>query len=75
MAALVERWFAEITDKSIRRGIFRSVKDLENAIREYIDTYNEDPKPFVWTGNGGRDSRQHCPFCQAHPRCRPTVMI
>ena len=46
---LVERWFAEITHKRIRRGIFRSVKDLESAIREYIDVHNEDPKPFVWT--------------------------
>jgi transposase len=46
---LVERWFAEITNKRIRRGIFRSVKELENAIREYIDIHNEDPKPFVWT--------------------------
>ena len=46
---LVERWFAEITNKRIRRGIFRSVKELEAAISEYIDTHNEDPKPFVWT--------------------------
>jgi len=48
---LVERWFAEITNKRIRRGIFRSVKELEAAIREYIDVHNEDPKPFVWTKN------------------------
>ena len=46
---LVERWFAEITNKRIRRGIFRSVKELESAIREYIDIHNEDPKPFAWT--------------------------
>ena len=46
---LVERWFAEITNKRIRRGIFRSVKELEQAIRQYIDVHNEDPKPFVWT--------------------------
>jgi transposase len=46
---LVERWFAEITNKRIRRGLFRSVKELETAIREYIDVHNEDPKPFVWT--------------------------
>jgi transposase len=45
---LVERWFAEITNKRIRRGIFRSVKELEAAIREYIDVHNENPKPFVW---------------------------
>ena len=46
---LVERWFAEITNKRIRRGVFRSVKELEAAIREYIAVHNEDPKPFVWT--------------------------
>ncbi len=46
---LVERWFGEITNKRIRRGIFRSVKELEAAIREYIEVHNEDPKPFVWT--------------------------
>jgi transposase len=46
---LVERWFAELTNKRIRRGVFRSVKDLESAIREFIDVHNEDPKPFVWT--------------------------
>jgi len=46
---LVERWFAELTNKRIRRGVFRSVKELETAIREYIDVRNEDPTPFVWT--------------------------
>lgn len=46
---LVERWFAELTNKRIRRGVFRSVKELEAAIREYIDVHNQDPKPFVWT--------------------------
>ena len=46
---LVERWFAEITNKRIRRGVFRSVKELEAAIREYIEVHNEKPQPFVWT--------------------------
>jgi transposase len=46
---LVERWFAELTNKRIRRGVFRSVRELEAAIREYIDVHNEDPKPFVWS--------------------------
>jgi hypothetical protein len=44
---LVERWFAELTNKRIRRGVFRSVQELEAAIGEYIDVH--DPKPFVWT--------------------------
>src|SRR5438477_2325563 len=46
---LVERWFAELTNKRIRRGVFRNVKELETAIREYIEIHNEDPAPFVWT--------------------------
>lgn len=46
---LVERWFAELTNKRIRRGAFRSVRELETAIREYVDVHNEDPTPFVWT--------------------------
>ena len=46
---LVERWFAELTNKRIRRGVFRSVKELEAAIRDYIDIHNEAPKPFTWT--------------------------
>jgi transposase len=46
---LVERWFREITDKRIRRGVFRSVQQLIEAIRAYIDEHNQDPKPFAWT--------------------------
>jgi transposase len=46
---LVERWFAELTNKRLRRGLFRSVKELEAAIREYIAVHNQHPKPFVWT--------------------------
>lgn len=46
---LVERWFAEITNKRIRRGIFRSVKELEAGIREFLDVHNEASKPLVWT--------------------------
>jgi transposase len=46
---LVERWFREITDKRIRRGVFRSVRELIDAIEAYIREHNRDPKPFVWT--------------------------
>src|SRR5271157_520431 len=46
---LIERWFGEITRKRIRRGTFRSVPELIDAIEEYIRFNNEDPKPFVWT--------------------------
>lgn len=50
---LVERFFAEITDKSIRRGVFRSVSELQQAIMDYLDAHNADPKPFVWTKSAG----------------------
>ena len=46
---LVERFFAEITMKRIRRGTFTSVAELEDAIHNYLDRHNADPKPFVWT--------------------------
>ena len=46
---LVERWFREITDKRIRRGVFKSVRQLIDAITDYIQTHNENPRPFVWT--------------------------
>jgi transposase len=47
----VERWFAEITEKRIRRGSFTNLASLEKAIREYLDHKNEQPKPFVWTAD------------------------
>lgn len=46
---LVERWFAELTNKQVRRGVHRSIGELERAIRSFIDAHNADPKPFVWT--------------------------
>jgi transposase len=46
---LVERWFAELTNKKLRRAAHRSVRELNTDIRSWIDTWNEDPKPFVWT--------------------------
>jgi transposase len=46
---LVERWFRELTDKAIRRGVFRSVPELIAAIEDYLQAHNTDPKPFVWT--------------------------
>jgi len=46
---LVERWFREITDKRIRRGVFRSVKELIAAIDEYVAKHNQNPQSFTWT--------------------------
>jgi hypothetical protein len=45
----VERFFANLTEKQIRRGVHRSTAELEAAISTYIETVNVDPKPFVWT--------------------------
>ncbi len=47
----VERFFAEITDRRIRRGVFRSVRALEEAIRDYLDQHNQAPRPFTWTAD------------------------
>jgi transposase len=46
---LVERWFGELTSKRIRRGVFHSVPDLIAAIEEFMESWNQNPKPFVWT--------------------------
>jgi transposase len=48
---LVERFFAEITRKRIRRGTFRSVPALIAAIRTYVREHNKDPRPFIWTAS------------------------
>ena len=55
---LIERFFAEITRKRIRRGVFRSVLDLEVAIYRYLAEHNEHPKPFVWTAKASCNPRQ-----------------
>ena len=46
---LVERWFAELTTKKLRRGTHRSVRQLNTDIRAWIETWNDNPRPFVWT--------------------------
>ena len=51
---MVERFFAEITRKRIRRGTFKSVADLKSAIMEYLENHNADPKPFIWTKSAGQ---------------------
>lgn len=48
-ANLIERWFAELTSKQIRRGSFYHVADLVAAIQEFLVAWNEHPRPFVWT--------------------------
>lgn len=43
------RWFRELTDKALRRGVFHSVSDLIASIQEYLDSHNDAPRPYVWT--------------------------
>ena len=50
---LVERFFSTLTEKRIRRGVFHSVKDLERCLKDYVETYNRDPRPLVWTKSAG----------------------
>ena len=45
----VERWFRDLTEKNLRRGIFESVPDLITSIQTYLDANNDNPKPYVWT--------------------------
>jgi hypothetical protein len=45
---LVERWFAELTNRWLCRGTHRSTKELVASIRTWIDTWNDNPRPFVW---------------------------
>src|SRR6266581_9184292 len=45
----VERWFGLLTEKLLRRGVHKSVRQLEKDILAWVDTWNEDPRPFIWT--------------------------
>ena len=46
---MVERFFAELTRKRIRRGVFKSVEELKQAIMDYLNNHNSHPKPYIWT--------------------------
>ena len=48
---LIERWFAELSQKAVRRGVFRSVEELEQAIADFLAAWNANPIPFVWTAS------------------------
>jgi transposase len=61
---LVERWFATLTDKQLRRGVHRSTRDLETTILHYIDLTNERPRPFVWTKTADEILASVARFCQ-----------
>jgi transposase len=61
---LVERWFAELTTKWLRRGSHRSVAELELAIQAWIDTWNDNPRPFVWTKTADQILDTIATYCQ-----------
>jgi transposase len=61
---LVERWFAELTTKWLRRGTHRSVRELEGAIQAWIDTWNEHPRPFAWTKTADQVLDTITTYCQ-----------
>jgi transposase len=61
---LVERWFAELTSKKLRRGAHRSVRQLNADIRAWIDTWNDNPRPFVWTKTADQILESIARYCQ-----------
>lgn len=61
---LVERWFALLTERQIKRGSHRSTWELEQAIRDYLAIYNKDPKPFVWTKSADEILQSVARFCK-----------
>jgi transposase len=61
---LVERWFATLTEKQIRRGVHRSVRQLETAIKSYLHISNEAAKPFVWTKTADDILASVARYCQ-----------
>ena len=60
----VERWFADLTRKQLRRGTHRSTLALEKTIREYLKTYNQNPRPFVWTKTADQILASLVRFCE-----------
>src|SRR4051812_48764556 len=60
---LVERWFGELTSKKLRRGAHRSVQALNADIRAWIETWNDDPKPYVWTKTADQILESIATYC------------
>ena len=61
---LVERWFAALTEKQIRRGVHRSLHQLEAAIKSYLALTNASPRPFIWTKTADEILSSVARFCQ-----------
>jgi transposase len=60
---LVERWFAELTTKKLRRAAHRSVRDLNSDIRAWIETWNNNPRPYVWTKTADEILQSIATYC------------
>ena len=61
---LVERWFAELTSRKLRRAAHRNVTELENDIRMWINEWNKDPRPFVWTKSADEILETLAAYCE-----------
>jgi hypothetical protein len=61
---MVERWFAELTRRKLRRSTHRSVVELEADIRKWINAWNKDPKPFVWTKTADQILETLAAYCE-----------
>ena len=59
-----ERWFAEITAKLIRRGVHRSVADLQADITRWTEQWNDHPRPYVWTKTADQILESLATYCQ-----------
>jgi transposase len=61
---LVERWFAELTNKKLKRSAHKSVRELNTDIRQWIETWNENPRPYVWTKTADQILASLTRYCQ-----------
>lgn len=61
---MVERWFAEMTNKKLRRGVHRSVQALERDIRAWIADWNDNPRPYVWTKSADQILESLAAYCR-----------
>jgi len=61
---LVERWFAALTEKQLRRGVHRSTRELEEAVQRYLEVTNQNPTPFIWTKTADEILASVARFCK-----------
>ena len=66
---LVERWFSALTTKKLQRSAHRNVKELAEDIRAWVETWNEDPKPFVWHKTAEQILERLAGYCTAINQC------